>query len=115
MELFGAGAVIAPPGLEGPRPAPHPPAGASGNGPVVTFSRSGLSVPWDDSHDNLLELAEACDVPVGFGCRNGVCHYCESGLLSGAIRYVTQPLEPPDEAHVLVCCAAPTTPITLEL
>ncbi len=115
MELFGTGTVITPPGLEGARPAPHPPAGAPGTGSAVTFSRSGLTVPWDDSHSNLLELAEACDVPVSFGCRNGVCHYCESGLLSGEIRYVTEPLERPDEAHVLVCCATPTAPITLEL
>jgi ferredoxin-NADP reductase/MOSC domain-containing protein YiiM len=115
MELFGAGAVIAPPGLEGARPAPHSPAGAPGAGPAVSFSRSGLTVPWDESHGNLLEFAEACDVPVSFGCRNGVCHNCESGLLSGEIRYVVEPLERPDEAHVLVCCAVPTAPITLEL
>ena len=115
MELFGAATVIPPPGLQGARPAPHPPAGAPGNGPAVTFSRSGLTVPWDDSHGDLLALAEACDVPVSFGCRNGVCHYCESGLLSGEIRYVTEPLERPNEARLLVCCATPATPVTLEL
>jgi ferredoxin-NADP reductase/MOSC domain-containing protein YiiM len=115
MELFGAAAVITAPGLDGAAPEPHAPSGAPGTGPAVTFSRSGLTVPWDDSHGNLLELAEACDVPVSFGCRNGVCHYCESGLLSGEVRYVTEPLERPDEAHVLVCCAAPAAPITLEL
>jgi ferredoxin-NADP reductase/MOSC domain-containing protein YiiM len=115
MELFGAGSVISPPGLEATRPAPHPPAGRPGAGPAVTFSRSGLTVAWDESHGNLLELAEACEVPVSFGCRNGVCHYCESGLLSGEVRYVTEPLERPDEAKVLVCCAAPVQPVTLEL
>jgi ferredoxin-NADP reductase/MOSC domain-containing protein YiiM len=115
MELFGSGPVIAPPGLEGSRPAPHPPAGAPGTGPVVTFSRSSLTVAWDDSHGNLLEFAEACDVPVSFGCRNGVCHYCESGLLDGEVRYVTEPLERPDESRVLVCCAQPVGPVTLEL
>ena len=115
MELFSAGAVIAPPGLEGVRPAPHPPAGTPGPGPAVTFSRSGLTVPWDDSHGTLLELAEACDVAVSFGCRNGVCHYCESGLLDGEVRYLTEPLECPDDSRVLVCCAEPAGPLTLEL
>jgi ferredoxin-NADP reductase/MOSC domain-containing protein YiiM len=115
MELFGAAAVIAVPGLEGSRPAPHPPAGTPGTGPAVTFSRSGLTVPWEESHGNLLEFAEACDVPVSFGCRNGVCHYCESGLLDGEVQYVTEPLERPDESRVLVCCAQPDGPITLEL
>jgi ferredoxin-NADP reductase/MOSC domain-containing protein YiiM len=115
MELFGAAAVIAVPGLEGSRPAPHPPAGSTGTGPAVTFSRSGLTVAWDESHGNLLEFAEACDVPVSFGCRNGVCHYCESGLLDGEIRYVIEPLERPDPSRVLVCCAQPTDAVTLEL
>jgi ferredoxin len=72
-------------------------------------------VAWDASHGNLLEFAEACDVPVSFGCRNGVCHYCESGLLDGEIRYVIEPLERPDPSRVLVCCAQPTDAVTLEL
>ena len=36
-----------------------------------------------DRFANLLDFAEACDVPVGFGCRTGVCHNCESGVLAG--------------------------------
>jgi ferredoxin-NADP reductase/MOSC domain-containing protein YiiM len=115
METFGAPAVERPPGMEGDRPPPHPPAGAAGPGPAVTFSRSGLTVGWDPSFGNLLELAEACDVPVSFGCRNGVCHYCESGLLTGDVEYVTEPLEAPDSEHVLMCCTRPTSEVTLEL
>jgi ferredoxin-NADP reductase/MOSC domain-containing protein YiiM len=115
MEVFGAKAVSLAPGLEGERPAPHQPCGALGAGPPVTFSRSNLVVAWDPGHGNLLELAEACDIPVSFGCRAGVCHSCETGLLAGEVAYATQPLEPPDGEHVLVCCAQPTTEITLEL
>jgi ferredoxin len=55
------------------------------------------------------------DVPVGFGCRNGVCHYCETGLLSGDVDYVTEPLEAPDSEHVLMCCARPAGEVTVEL
>ncbi len=29
--------------------------------------------------ESLLELAEACDVPVRWSCRAGVCHNCEVG------------------------------------
>jgi ferredoxin-NADP reductase/MOSC domain-containing protein YiiM len=115
MEAFGAAAVWRPPGLEGDRPAPHAPAGPPGPGPEVTFSRSGLAVGWDPSYGTLLEFAEACDVPVNFGCRNGVCHLCESGLLAGDAEYVTEPLERPDAEHVLVCCARPASELTLEL
>ncbi|HEX5193786.1 MAG TPA: MOSC and FAD-binding oxidoreductase domain-containing protein [Solirubrobacteraceae bacterium] len=115
-ETFGAVAAGArPPGMEAEQPPPHPPAGEPGTGPAVTFSRSGLTVAWDPSYGNLLELAEACDVPVSFGCRTGVCHYCESGLLTGSVDYVTEPLDAPDAEHVLMCCAQPASEVTLEL
>jgi ferredoxin-NADP reductase/MOSC domain-containing protein YiiM len=115
FETFGSAAVIAPPGRGGDRPPPHPPAGPVGSGPAVTFARSNLTVAWDPGYANLLELAEACDVPVSFGCRNGVCHYCEAGLLTGAIAYGTEPLERPGAGRLLMCCAQPTDEITVEL
>ncbi|MBV9192782.1 MAG: 2Fe-2S iron-sulfur cluster binding domain-containing protein [Solirubrobacterales bacterium] len=48
---------------------------------------------WDLSFGTLLDLAEACDVPAGFGCRTGVCHACQSGLVSGEVHYQFEPLE----------------------
>jgi ferredoxin-NADP reductase/MOSC domain-containing protein YiiM len=114
MELFGAHSVKMPPGMTR-GPTPHPPKPDRGTGPTVSFSRSNLSVQWDPDHNNLLELAEACDVPVGFGCRNGVCHACESGLLSGTVDYVTAPLEAPGDHQILLCCAAPESDLALDL
>jgi ferredoxin len=73
-------------------------------------------VPWDDrSYASLLDFAEACDVPVGFGCRHGVCHNCESGLLAGEVDYTTEPLEPPPDGRLLVCCSRPLSELTLDL
>src|SRR6185295_7932341 len=72
-EAFGAVAVHASGLVKADRP-PHAPAGAPGSGPTVTFVRSSLAIPWDDRYPSLLDFAEACDVPVGFGCRHGVCH-----------------------------------------
>jgi ferredoxin-NADP reductase/ferredoxin len=95
--------------------APHPPDGPPGAGPIVTFSRSNLAVPWDDQYPSLLDFAEACDVPVGFGCRNGTCHACESGLLAGEAEYHTDPLEPPAAGRVLVCSSRPSSELTLDL
>jgi ferredoxin-NADP reductase/MOSC domain-containing protein YiiM len=116
MEIFGAKPQTAvAPGLDGDRPAPHLPDGPPGDGPPITFTRSGLTVPWDSSYPNLLEFAEACDVPVSFGCRTGVCHYCESEMLTGEVDYDVTPLEPPAEGHILMCCTRPTTEATLEL
>jgi ferredoxin len=39
------------------------------------------------SYHSILELAEACDIPVRWSCRTGVCHNCESGLVSGEVAY----------------------------
>ena len=114
-ELFGAAPLLAPGVVAGDGPAPHQPAGPPGHGPAVTFARSNLTVPWDPSFASLLEFAEACDVPASFSCRTGVCHYCETGLLTGDVDYRPQPLEPPAEGRVLVCCSAPSRDVTLEL
>jgi ferredoxin-NADP reductase/MOSC domain-containing protein YiiM/ferredoxin len=114
-EAFGTVAVHASGIVSVDTRAPHPPDGPAGGGPTITFVRSSLAVPWDDRYASLLDFAEACAVPVGFGCRNGVCHNCESGLLAGAVTYDTDPLEPPTEGRILVCCSRPTSELTLDL
>nr|WP_236601415.1 FAD-binding oxidoreductase [Ktedonobacter sp. SOSP1-52] len=98
-----------------PRLPPHPPAGSSGMGPLVSFARSGLSVHWDPAFQSLLELAEACDVPVRWSCRTGVCHSCESGLVAGSASYQPEPLERPAEGTLLICCSQPEGEIMLDL
>ncbi len=113
-ELFGSRSAALPPGMTR-GPAPHQPNPDHGTGPTVSFTRSNLTVRWDPAHGNLLELAEACDVPASFGCRNGVCHACESEVLSGTVNYVTPPLDAPDDHRVLLCCAVPTSALALEL
>ena len=86
MEVFGAKAVIVAPGLEGEHPPPHAPTGPPGDGPGGDLQpQQPHRSPWDPSYGNLLEFAEACDIPVSFGCRIGVCHYCETGLLTGEV------------------------------
>jgi ferredoxin-NADP reductase/MOSC domain-containing protein YiiM/ferredoxin len=114
-EVFGAVAVHRSGIVGAGDRAPHLPQGPPGNGPTVTFSRSDLTVAWDDRYSSLLDFAEACDVPVGFGCRNGTCHNCESGLLAGEVTYYIQPLEPPPDGRVLVCSTRPSSELTLDL
>jgi ferredoxin-NADP reductase/ferredoxin len=114
-EAFGAVPVYASGIVKAGDRAPHPPAGPPGPGPTVTFVRSALAVAWDDRYPSLLDLADACDVPVGFGCRTGVCHNCESAVLAGTVRYGTDPLEPPPEGRILMCCSQPASDLTLDL
>ena len=115
VEAFGPGSSLAP-GIQGAgAPAPHPPDGPQGAGPIVTFARSGLAVPWDTRFGSLLELAEACAVPVRWSCRTGVCHNCESGLIDGRLRYAPEPLDLPADGNALICCATPVSAVELDL
>jgi ferredoxin-NADP reductase/MOSC domain-containing protein YiiM len=114
-ELFGARPRVNP-GLTGQaRRPPHPPPGAPGSGPMVTFARSGVSAPLTASDRTVLELADACDISTRWGCRSGVCHTCTTPLLSGRVTYAPDPLEPPAEGDVLICCARPDTDIILDM
>src|SRR6185369_3195721 len=63
MEIFGALEGITP-GMERVKHTPHVLQGPPGAGPLVSFVRSGITVAWDSKFQSLLELAEACDVPV---------------------------------------------------
>jgi len=114
-EVFGAGPSITP-GVTSTRSvSPHSPAGKVGVGPTVSFTRSGLTVPWNSDYGNLLEFAEACDVPVKWSCRMGVCHMCESELIDGEVGYKFEPLDPPREGNVLICCSTPRAAVELDL
>jgi ferredoxin-NADP reductase/MOSC domain-containing protein YiiM/ferredoxin len=116
-EVFGPGDAQTPGIVQSPvrPPSPHPPSGESGGGPRVSFARSGLGVSWGPSFNNLLELAEACDVPVQWACRMGVCHSCEIALIAGAVNYNPEPLERPGEGNVLTCCSRPQGDVVIDL
>ncbi len=114
-EIFGA-APAQTPGIAptAARP-PHLPAGPPGDGAEVAFARSGLTVRWGAGYGSLLELAEACDVPVRWSCRTGVCHTCETDLMSGTVRYAPDPVEEPAEGSALICCSQPSADLVLDL
>ena len=115
FEAFGAGPAMTPGIAAAPTKTPHPPAGDVGAGPDVSFIRSGLTVPWDSRFGSLLEFAEACDVPVRWSCRVGVCHNCQTGTISGSVKYDPEPLDRPEESDILICCATPSSKIELDL
>jgi ferredoxin-NADP reductase/MOSC domain-containing protein YiiM len=114
-EIFGSLESITP-GMAQVIHTPHPPQGPPGSGPQVSFARSGITAAWDPKFASLLELAEACDVPVRWACRTGVCHTCMTDLIEGSILYNPEPLERPAPGNVLVCCSRPNTEdVTLDL
>jgi ferredoxin-NADP reductase len=115
-EIFSGGPSLTPGVVGATARPPHAPAGAPGAGPVVSFARSGLTVRWRPGQEqSLLELAEACDVPARWSCRTGVCHNCESGLISGSVNYAPDPLDPPAAGNVLICCSRPEGDIVIDI
>ncbi len=115
QEIFGPADSIEPGVVKAEAKIPHPPIRSVGDGPLISFTRSGLAVPWDNSFKSLLEFAEACDVPVRWSCRTGVCHMCESGLLSGKLHYSPEPLDQPATGNALICCSTPESQVDLDL
>jgi hypothetical protein len=92
------------------RPPPHPPEEASRIGPLVSFTRSNLTVRWGSVFHCL-----ACEVPVRWSCRTGVCHNFETGLISRSVIYPPDPVEPPADGNVLICCSQPRDDVALDL
>jgi ferredoxin-NADP reductase/MOSC domain-containing protein YiiM len=114
-EPFGPAPGLTPGIAATPARTPHLPAGQTGHGPRIEFARSNLAVTWSSDYASVLELAEACDVPVRWSCRTGVCHTCETTLIAGDLHYSPDPVEPPADGSALICCAQPRNDVALDL
>jgi ferredoxin-NADP reductase/MOSC domain-containing protein YiiM len=114
-EVFGPAASVTPGIAATPARVPHPPAGQPGKGPAISFARSNLTIAWSNDYGALLELAEACDVPVRWSCRTGVCQTCETTLIAGNVDYSPDPVEAPTAGSVFICCSQPRDDIVLDL
>ncbi len=115
-EIFSGDNSKTPGGIRATHKAPHPPADEDNTGPLVSFARSGIAAHWNASkYQSILELAEACDVPALWSCRTGVCHNCESGLVSGTVFYGPEPLEKPATGNLLTCCSQPVRDVVIDL
>lgn len=114
-EPFGPAPGVTPGIAATPARTPHPPAGQTGTGPRIAFARSDLTIAWSSDFGSLLDLAEACDVPVRWSCRTGVCHTCETTLIAGNVDYNPDPVEPPTAGSVLICCSRPRDDLVLDL
>ncbi|MBN9660181.1 MAG: MOSC domain-containing protein [Acidobacteria bacterium] len=116
IEIFNGSEPMTPGVVSTARRPPHSPDGDTTTGPLVSFARSGITAHWNPAaYQSILELAEACDVPVRWSCRAGVCHNCETGLVSGAVAYAPDPLDQPAEGNILVCCSHPVRDLVVDL
>jgi ferredoxin-NADP reductase/MOSC domain-containing protein YiiM len=116
VEIFNGSEAMTPGVVGAATRTPHLPKDDGNTGPLVSFARSGIAAHWKASaYQSILELAEACDVPVRWSCRTGVCHNCESGLVSGEVVYGPEPLDKPADGNLLVCCSQPIRDVVIDL
>ena len=116
VELFNGSEPSTPGVVAAVTRPPHRPDDDTGAGPLVSFARSGVAAHWNAArYHSVLELAEACNVPVRWSCRTGVCHSCECGLISGDVAYGPAPLDDPARGNLLVCCSRPTGDVVIDL
>jgi ferredoxin-NADP reductase/MOSC domain-containing protein YiiM len=115
-EIFNGGESRTPGIVGAIARAPHPLKDDANTGPLISFAKSGVAAHWKPAaYQSILELAEACDVPVRWACRTGVCHNCESGLVSGTVAYSPEPLDRPADGNLLICCSQPQGDVVIDL
>lgn len=112
-ESFGAGPTV-PIVQNAERPASNS-HHVTASGIRVQFARSGKKVGWSGRQSSLLELVEACGVPVRYGCRSGQCGTCKTGLRSGEVEYRSAPGVELEANSCLLCIAQPKTDVVLDL
>lgn len=74
---------------------------------VIKFSKSGKEQSWQAGDPNLLEIAEASGIDPDFSCRKGVCGACKTKIISGTVKYRSQPTAEHSVDEALICCAVP--------
>jgi ferredoxin-NADP reductase len=83
--------------------------------PAVCFMPSGKTLAWDPSCHSLLEFAERAGFEPSFSCRAGLCGSCASELIDGTVEYAEPPLDEPRDGEVLLCCARPSSAVTIRI
>ncbi|QIE28921.1 Flavohemoprotein (plasmid) [Caballeronia sp. SBC1] len=116
-EFFGPASVLEPEEVDVPS-SPEPSVTSEApeaSVPTVCFMPSGKTVAWDPSCHSLLDFAEAAGLKPPFSCRAGLCGSCASQLIDGTVEYFEQPLDEPRDGELLLCCARPSTAVTIQI
>ena len=82
--------------------------------PKITFAASNVSAAWNSNVDSLLELAEASNVNLDYGCRAGSCGTCATDILKGKVKYPDPDAVDCEPGKCLTCIAQPDGDVELD-
>ena len=85
------------------------------DGPSYEVRFDDQPVRWESQHGSLLELAEMNEVEIDSSCREGDCGACVRRLLKGKVAYSTEPTCDHEGDEVVLCVAAPTSDLLIEV
>jgi len=85
------------------------------SGLEIKLARSDSNAAFVEGYENLLELLEEMEAPVGVGCRTGNCGACAVTCLAGEVEHSREPGYALDSSQLLPCIAIPKTPLELDL
>jgi ferredoxin-NADP reductase len=80
----------------------------------VVFERSGKTLKWDASFDNLLDFAEGHGIDIDSGCRAGNCGTCITAVKSGDVTYTIDHGAEPETGSCLTCVSVPKSNLSLD-
>ena len=82
--------------------------------PKVIFQKSGVEAEWDGGVESILELGEANEIDLDYGCRAGNCGSCITAVRSGGVEYLNDPGAVIEEGSCLTCISVPRGNLVLD-
>lgn len=68
-----------------------------------------------EQQGSLLQALETKKIKLFSECRNGFCGACKTRIISGKVRYLSEPLAKLNQDECLPCCCVPTEDLNLDL
>lgn len=80
----------------------------------IEFRQSGKTIAFTSEFESILECAEANDLDLEYGCREGNCTACQQRILNGEVEYPNGHSGVPDEGNQLLCCSKPKSDLIID-
>lgn len=80
----------------------------------TTGTEGDIDAVWRPEDGSLLDVADAAGLALPAGCRSGACGTCAQPVTAGSTAYLSEPVLEPPRPTVLLCCAVPTSEVTVD-